>query len=141
MHTEGQECMKVLKRVDKDLSSLNGKATRRKAELVALEKTVQKQNKKRLKLMGRINSALERINELEDQAETCDRRIRNLEEEVEEPGLKMCRCKGKEREVVTPVEVKRGHRMCLQHSDLLLYRNPLVWSTRVPALTLKIWRT
>ena len=68
MHTEGQECMKVLKRVDEDLSSLNGKATRRKAELVALEKTVQKQNKKMLKLMGRIDSALERIDKLEDLA-------------------------------------------------------------------------
>ena len=100
MHTEGQECMKVLKRVDEDLLSLNGKATRRKAELVALEKTVQKQNKKTvqkqnkktvqkqnkkmLKLMGRINSALERIDKLEDLAETRDRRIRNLEEKVED---------------------------------------------------------
>ena len=53
--------MKVLKRVDEDLSSLNGKATRRKAELVALEKTVQKQNEKMLKLMGQIDSALERM--------------------------------------------------------------------------------
>ena len=43
--------MKVLKRVDEDLSSLSGKATRRKAELVALEKKVQKQNEKMLKLM------------------------------------------------------------------------------------------
>ena len=48
---EGQECMKVLRRVDKDLSSLSGKLTRRKAELVALEKKVQKQNEKMLKLM------------------------------------------------------------------------------------------
>ena len=42
MHTEGQECMKVLKRVDEDLISLGGKATQRKVELVALEKKVQK---------------------------------------------------------------------------------------------------
>ena len=117
MHTEGQECMKVLKRVDEDLTSLSGKATRRKAELIALEKKVQKQNKKMLKLMERIDSALEQIDELEDLAETRDRRIRNLEEKVEEFKSKVCRCKGKEREVVTPVEVKRGHRMCLQHSD------------------------
>ena len=117
MHTEGQECMKVLKRVDKDLSSLSGKATRRKAELVALEKKVQKQNEKMLKLMERIDSALEQIDELEDLAETQDRRIRNLEEKVEDLKSKACRCKGKEREVVTPVEVKRGHKMCLQHSD------------------------
>ena len=46
--------MKVLKRVDEDLMSLSGKATRRKAELVALEKKVQKQNEKILKLMERI---------------------------------------------------------------------------------------
>ena len=59
----------------KVLSSLNGKAMQRKAEFVALEKTVQKQNEKMLKLMGRINSALERIDELEDQVETRDRRI------------------------------------------------------------------
>ena len=51
MHTEGQECMKVLKRVDEDLSSLGRKAMWRKVELVALEKKVQKQNKKMLKLM------------------------------------------------------------------------------------------
>ena len=76
--------MKVLKRVDEDLSSLSGKATRRKAELVALEKKVQKQNEKMLKLMEHIDSALERIDELEDLAETRDRRIRNLEEKVEE---------------------------------------------------------
>ena len=105
--------MKVLKRVDEDLSSLNGKATRRKAELVALEKTIQKQNEKMLKLMGRIDLALERINELEDLVETWDKRIWNLEEEVEELRSQVCRCKGKEREVVTPVEVRRGHRMCL----------------------------
>ena len=86
-------------------------------ELVALEKKVQKQNKKMLKLMERIDSALEWINELEDLVETQDKRIQNLEEEVEELKPKVCRCKGKEREVVTPVEVKRGHRMYLQHSD------------------------
>ena len=105
--------MKVLKRVDEDLSSLNGKATRKKAELVALEKTVQKQNEKMLKLTGWIDLALERIDELEDLTETRDRRIWNLEEKVEDLESKVCRCKGKEREVVTPVEVKKGHRMCL----------------------------
>ena len=46
-------------------------------------------------------------------AETRERRIWNLEEKVEELESKMCWCKGKEREVVTPVEVRRGHRMCL----------------------------
>ena len=101
-----------MKRVDEDLLSLNGKATRRKAELVALEKTVQKQNEKMLKLMGRIDSALERIDELEDLAKTQDRRIRNLEEKVEELESKTCRCKGKEKEVVTPIEVRRGCRRC-----------------------------
>ena len=90
MHTEGQECMKVLKRVDEDLSSLSGKATRRKAELVALEKKVQKQNEKMLKLMEQIDSALEWIDELEDLAETRDKRIRNLEGEVEELKPKVC---------------------------------------------------
>ena len=79
-----------MKRVDEDLSSLSRKATRRKTELVALEKTVQKQNKKMLKLMGRIDSALERIDELEDLAETWDKRIRNLEEEMKELKPKVC---------------------------------------------------
>ena len=96
--------MKVLKRVDEDLSSLSGKATRRKVEPVTLEKKVQKQNEKMLKLMEQIDSALEHIDELEDLVETWDRRIRNLEEKVEELEGKVCRCKGKEREVVTPVE-------------------------------------
>ena len=98
--------MKVLKRVDKDLLSLSRKVTKRKTEFIALEKKVQKQNEKMLKLM-------EQIDELEDLAETWDRRIWNLEEKVEELESKACHCKGKEREVVTPVEVKRGHRMCL----------------------------
>ena len=105
--------MKVLKRVDEDLTSLSGKATRRKAELIAPEKKVQKQNEKMLKLMERIDLALERIDELEDIAEARDQRIRNLEEKVEDLESKTCRCKGKEREVITPVEVRRGHRMCL----------------------------
>ena len=116
-HRRARMCEEVLKRVDEDLLSLNGKATRRKAELVALEKKVQKQNEKMLKLMEQIDSALERIDKLEDLAETWDRRIQNLEEKVKELGSKACWCKGKEREVVTPVEVKRRHRMCLQHSD------------------------
>ena len=55
---------------------------------------------------------LEWINELEDLAEMRDRRIQNLEEEVEDLKSKACQCKGKEQEVVTPVEEKRGHRMC-----------------------------
>ena len=71
MHTEGQECMKVLKRIDEDLSSLGSKA-----ELVALEKKAQKQNKKMLKLMEWIDSALERINDLEELVEKWDKRIR-----------------------------------------------------------------
>ena len=108
--------MKVLKQVDEDLTSLSGKATRRKTELVALEKKVQKQDLKILKLMERLNSALERIDGLEGLAERRDQRIQNLEK-VEELKSKVCQCKGKEREVITPVEVKRGHRMCLQHSD------------------------
>ena len=109
--------MKVLKRVDEDLTSLSRKATRRKTELVALEKKVQKQDLKILKLMEHLDSVLERIDDLEDLAERRDQRIQNLEEKVEELESKTCRCKGKEREVVTPIEVKRGHRMCLQHSD------------------------
>ena len=117
MHTEGQECLKVLKQVDEDLTSLSGKATRRKTELVALEKKVQKQDLKILKLMECLDSVLEQIDNLEDLAERRDQRIRDLEEKVEEVDLKACRCKGKEREVITPIEVKRGHRMCLQHSD------------------------
>ena len=75
MHTEGKECMKVLKRVDEDLSSLGGKVTPRKAELVSLEKKVQKQDLKILKLMEWIDSALECIDNLEELAEKRDKRI------------------------------------------------------------------
>ena len=128
MHTEGQECMKVLKRVDEDLSSLGGKVTRWKAELVAQEKKVQKQNKKMLRLMECINSALEHIGDLEELAEKQDKRIWALEEEVEELKPKVCQCAQVE-ETDVPKEVKRGHRMCLKKSDPLLYRRPLVWST------------
>ena len=120
MYTEGQECMKVLKRVDEDLSSLSGKATQWKAELVSLEKKVQKQDLKILKLMEHIDSALEQINNLEDLAERRDKRIWALEDELEEHKPKVCCCKGKEKEVIVPKEVKRGHRMCLKQSDPLL---------------------
>ena len=120
MHTEGQECMKVLKGVDEDLLSLSGKVTQWRAELVALKKKVQKQDLKILKLMECIDSALERIDDLEDLAERRDKRIWALEEEVEELKPKVCDCKGKEKEVVVPEEVKRGHRMCLKQSDPLL---------------------
>ena len=97
-------------------------------ELVALEKKAQKQDLKILKLMEWIDSALERIDNLEDLAERRDKRIRALEEEVEELKPKVCRCKGKEREVDVPKEVRRGYRMCLIHSDLFPYRRPLGWS-------------
>ena len=106
MHTEGQECMKVLKRVDKDLSSLGSKATQWKAELVALEKKVQKQNKKMFKLMEHIDLALEHINDLEEQAEKHDRRIWALEEEVEKLKLKVYQCTRVEDEISAPDEVK-----------------------------------
>ena len=120
MHTKGQECMKVLKRVDEDLTSLGGKATQQKAELVALERKFQKQDLKIFKLMERIDSVLEHIDDLEDLAERRDKRIRALEDKVEELKPKVCHCKGKEKEVVVPEEVKRGHRMCLKQSDPLL---------------------
>ena len=97
MHTEGQECMKVLKRVDKDLTSLSGKATRQKVELVALKKKVQKQDLKILKLMEWLDSVLECINDLEDLAERRDKRIQALEEEVEKLKLKVCCYKGRGR--------------------------------------------
>ena len=77
---EGQECMKVLKRVNEDLLSLGSKVTRQKVELVALEKV----NEKMLKLMECINLALEHIDNWEEQAEKWDKRIRALEEEEEE---------------------------------------------------------
>ena len=106
MHTEGQECLKVLKRVDEDLSSLGGKAIQQKTELVALEKKVQKQNEKMLKLIEQIDSALEHIDNLEELAEKQDKRIQALEEEVEELKPKVCQCVRAEDEVSAPDEVK-----------------------------------
>ena len=94
-----------------------------------MEKKVQKQDPKILKLMEHINSALEWIDNLEELVEKRGQRIRALEEEVEELKLKVCRCKGKEREVKVPEEVRRGYRMCLIHSDCFPYRRPLGWST------------
>ena len=138
MHTEGQECMKVLKRVDEDLTSLGGKATWWKVELVALEKKVQKQDLKILKSMEWIDLALERIDDLEKLAEKWGKRIRALEEEVEELKPKVCWCARVEDEIDVPEEVKRGHRMCLKQSDPLLYRRLLVWSTNHQVL---IWTT
>ena len=119
--------MNVLKRVDEDLSSLGGKTTQWKVELVALEK-VQKQNKKTFKLMEHINSVLVCIDKLEDQAEERDQKIWALEWEVEELKPKVCLCVRAEEEIDVPEEVKGGHKMCLKHSDPLLYRRPLVWS-------------
>ena len=128
--------MKVLKRVDEDLTSLGGKVTRWKVELVSLEKKVQKQDLKILKLMEQIYSMLERIDNLEDLVERRDKRIWALEEEVEELKSKACHCKGKEREVLVPEEVRSGYRMCSMHSDLFPYRRPLGWSMSLQVLIL-----
>ena len=75
-----------------------------------------------------IDSALERIDDLEELAKKQDRRIRILEEELEELKLKVCWCARVEEGVDVPEEVRRGYRMCLRHSDLFPYRRPLVWS-------------
>ena len=70
-----------------------------------------------LKLMEQIDSALEHIDDLEELVEKRDKRIWALEEEVEELKPKVCQCARVEEEVDVPEEVKRGHRMCLKHSD------------------------
>ena len=93
-----------------------------------MEEKVQKQDLKILKLMEQIDSALECIDNLEELVEKRDKRIQALEEEVEGLKLKVCCCKGKEREVDVPEVVRRGYRMCLIHSDLFPYRRPLGWS-------------
>ena len=98
--------MKVLKRVDKDLSSLGGKATWWKAELVTLEKKVQKQNEKMLKLIEHIDLALEYIDDLEKLEEKLDKRIQALEEEVEELKPKVYWCARAEDEISAPDEVR-----------------------------------
>ena len=103
-------------------------------ELITLEKKVQKQDLKILKLMEHINLVLECIDDLEDLAERREKRIQALEEEVEELKPKVCCCKGKEREVEVPKEVRRGYRMCLIHSDLFPYRRPLVWNMSLQVL-------
>ena len=106
--------------------------------MVSSEK-VQKQDLKILKLMEWIDSALERIDDLEDLAERRDKRIRALEEEVEKLKLQVCRCKGKGREVELPEEVRRGYRMCLIYSDLFPYRRPLGWSMNLRVLIPTTW--
>ena len=106
-------------------------------ELTTLEKKVQKQNEKMLKLMEQIDLVLECIEELKEQKEELDKRIRAQEQEVEELKPKVCQCARVE-EVGLPEEVKKGHRMCLKHSDPLFFRRPLSWSTLNLAL---IWRT
>ena len=63
------------------------------------------QNEKMLKLIEWINSALERIDDLEELAEKQDKRIQALEE-VEELKLKVCQCARVEEEIDTPEEVK-----------------------------------
>ena len=108
---------------------------------MSLEKKVQKQDLKILELMECIDSVLERIDDLEDLADRRDKRIWALEDEVEELKLKVCCCKGKEKEVAVPEEVKKGHRMCLKRSDPCLYRRPLSWSMSLRVLILMTRRT
>lgn len=79
MHKEGQECTKVLMQINKDLSSLNGKAIQQKAELNTLEKKIQKQNEKMLKLMEQINLVLDCVDKLEEQVEEQDWKIWDVE--------------------------------------------------------------
>ena len=89
--------------------------------------------------MERIDSVLECIDDLEELVEKRDQRIQALEEEVEELKPKVCHCKGKEREVDVPEEVRRGYRMCLINSDLFPYRRPLGWSTSLQVLIPTTW--
>ena len=112
----------MLSCIEKDLTSLNGEATQQKAELVALEWKVQKQNEKMLKFMEQIDSVLDCINKLEDQVEEWDKKIQVLEQEVEDLQPKVCWCANMEEDIDVPKVVKRGHRICLKHSDPLLYR-------------------
>ena len=64
----------------------------RRRSWFSLEKKVQKQDLKILKLMERIDLALEHIYNLEKLAEKWDKRIQALEEEVEELKPKVCQC-------------------------------------------------
>ena len=73
-------------------------------ELVALEKKVQKQNKKMLKLMEQINLVLKCVDELEDQVEERNKKIQSLE--VEELKLKICWCVRVENKISAPEEVR-----------------------------------
>ena len=91
--------MKVLKSIDKDLSSLSSKVTQWKVELITLEKKVQKQNKKMLKLMECIDSVLGCVEELGDQVEEWDKKICSLEQEVQGLKLKVCQCARAEDEI------------------------------------------
>ena len=75
-----------------------------------------------LKLMEHIDSVLKCIDELEDQAEECNKKIWALEEEVEDLKPKVCWCARVEEEIDVPEEVRRGYRMSLKHSDLFPYR-------------------
>ena len=54
--------------------------------------------------------------------EEWDKKIWALEQEVEELKSKVCQCARVEEEIDVPEEVRRGHRMCLKHSDPFLYR-------------------
>ena len=56
--------------------------------------------------MERINSALKSIDDLEDQAEEREKRMRVLEEEVEELKLKVCQCVRAEEEIGVSKEVR-----------------------------------
>ena len=78
---EGRECVKVLTRINEDLMLLNGKVTRRKTELTVLEKKVQKQNKKLLKLPEWLEAILDHVGDLEE-VEEWDKRIWALERKV-----------------------------------------------------------
>ena len=103
---EGQECMKVLKRVNEDLTLLSGKVTQQKVELMTLEKEVQKQNEKMLKLVEWIDSVLEHVEELEEEKVKQDRRIQDLEAEVKDLKPKVCQCTRAEDEISAPEEVR-----------------------------------
>ena len=58
---------------------------------------------------------------------------------MEELKPRVCCCKGKEREVKVPEEVRRGYRMYLIHSELFPYRRPLGWSMSLQVLTPMTW--
>ena len=107
-HDAQKEIATVFHRIDKDLSTLNGRANRRAEGEVNLAKEVQKDRDQQWKLSQRLEALEAREQDRELRIALQEDQIQELQREVDELQGKMCRCHEQSVPSTQPVEEDTG---------------------------------